>query len=36
MAARRLAASGDVELTQQGRVVDPSTARGPIRIRRIS
>jgi hypothetical protein len=33
MAARRLVASGDVEITQQGRVVDPSTARGPIRIR---
>jgi hypothetical protein len=33
MAARRLVASGDVEMTQQGRVVDPSTARGPIRIR---
>lgn len=36
MAARRLVASGDVEMTQQGRVVDPSTAKGPIRIRRIS
>ena len=36
MAARRLVASGDVEMTQQGRVVDPSTAQGPIRIRRIS
>jgi hypothetical protein len=33
MAARRLVASGDVEIIQQGRVVDPSTARGPIRIR---
>ncbi len=32
-AARRLAASGTVEITQQGRPVDPSTARGPIRIR---
>ncbi len=32
-AARRLAASGAVEITQQGRPVDPSTARGPIRIR---
>lgn len=34
MAARRLVASGDVEITQNGRVVDPSTAKGPIRIRR--
>jgi hypothetical protein len=33
-AARRLVAAGEVEITQQGRVVDPSTARGPIRIRR--
>lgn len=33
-AARRLVAAGEVELTQRGRVVDPSTARGPIRIRR--
>ena len=32
-AARRLVAAGSVEITQQGRVVDPSTARGPIRIR---
>jgi hypothetical protein len=32
-AARRLAASGTVEMTQRGRPVDPSTARGPIRIR---
>ncbi len=32
-AARRLVAAGEVEITQQGRVVDPSTARGPIRIR---
>jgi hypothetical protein len=34
-AARRLVTSGDVEITQQGRVVDPSTAKGPIRIRRV-
>ncbi|CAN5137476.1 hypothetical protein BH11ACT3_BH11ACT3_08460 [soil metagenome] len=34
-AARRLVASGDVVITQRGIVVDPSTARGPIRIRRI-
>jgi len=35
-AARRLVAAGEVEITQSGRVVDPSTARGPIRIRRSS
>ena len=34
MAARRLMALGQVEITQGGRVVDPSTAKGPIRIRR--
>lgn len=33
-AARRLVASGEVEITQGGRVVDPSTAKGAIRIRR--
>jgi hypothetical protein len=33
-AARRLVARGAVEITQGGRVVDPSTARGPIRVRR--
>lgn len=33
-AARRLVAAGQVEIVQEGRVVDPSTARGPIRIRR--
>lgn len=33
-AARRLVAAEEVEITQRGRVVDPSTARGPIRIRR--
>lgn len=33
-AARRLVASGAVEITQGGRVVDPSTAKGPIRVRR--
>jgi hypothetical protein len=32
-AARRLVAAGRVEITQGGRVVDPSTAKGPIRIR---
>ena len=34
MAARRLVAVGQVEITQGGRVVDPSTAKGPIRVRR--
>ncbi len=33
-AARRMVDAGDVEITQRGAVVDPSTARGPIRIRR--
>ncbi|MGB3764613.1 MAG: DUF2256 and DUF3253 domain-containing protein [Ornithinimicrobium sp.] len=33
-AARRLVAAGEVEITQGGRVVDPSTARGAIRVRR--
>ena len=32
-AARRLVVAGRVEILQKGRVVDPSTARGPIRIR---
>lgn len=35
-AARRLVAAGAVEITQGGHVVDPSTARGAIRIRRRS
>ena len=35
-AARRLVAAGEAEITQRGRVVDPSTARGAIRIRRVS
>jgi hypothetical protein len=34
-AARRLVAAGEVEITQRGVVVDPSTARGPIRVRRV-
>jgi hypothetical protein len=34
MAARRLVDAGEVEIVQGGRVVDPSTAKGPIRIRR--
>lgn len=33
-AGRRLAAAGEIEFTQAGRVVDPSTARGPVRLRR--
>ncbi len=32
-AARRLVAAGRLEITQAGRVVDPSRARGPIRLR---
>jgi hypothetical protein len=34
-AARRLVAAGAVEITQKGAVVDPSRARGPIRLRRV-
>jgi hypothetical protein len=33
-AAGRLAARGEVEVTQRGEVVDVDTARGPVRIRR--
>jgi hypothetical protein len=33
-AARRLVDRGEVVITQKGRVIDPSTAKGPIRIRR--
>lgn len=33
-AARRLVAAGEVQITQRGSVVDPSTAKGPIRIGR--
>lgn len=33
-AARRLVDSGEVVVTQGGEVVDPATARGPIRVRR--
>ena len=33
-AARRLVAAGEVVVTQGGHVVDPSTAKGPLRIRR--
>jgi hypothetical protein len=32
-AARRLVDRGLIEITQQGHVVDPSSARGPIRLR---
>lgn len=32
-AAQRLVEAGEVEVTQQGQVVDLATARGPIRIR---
>jgi hypothetical protein len=34
-AARRLVDAGEVEITQGGSVVDPRTARGPIRIRKV-
>ena len=34
-AARRLVDAGEVEITQGGKVVDPSTAKGPIRVRRV-
>jgi hypothetical protein len=33
-AARRLVERGEVDITQGGHVVDPATAKGPIRIRR--
>ncbi|MFF5785746.1 DUF3253 domain-containing protein [Streptomyces sp. NPDC012693] len=33
-AARRLVTAGEVEITQGGRPVEPTDARGPIRIRR--
>lgn len=33
-AARELVARGEVEVTQKGVVVDVTTARGPVRIRR--
>lgn len=35
-AAARLVADGQVEVTQQGKVVDLAQAQGPIRIRRVS
>ena len=33
--ARRLVAAGEAEITQGGKVVDPTSAKGPIRIRRV-
>jgi DNA-binding GntR family transcriptional regulator len=33
-AARRLVAQGALDITQKGHVVDGSTAKGPIRLRR--
>ncbi|MDJ0339337.1 DUF3253 domain-containing protein [Cryobacterium sp. PH31-O1] len=33
-AARRMVARGELQITQGGVVVDPSTAKGPIRLRR--
>jgi len=32
-AARRLVGAGVIDITQHGQVVDPSTAKGPIRLR---
>ncbi|MEM8709981.1 MAG: DUF3253 domain-containing protein [Planctomycetota bacterium] len=34
-AARRLVAKGECVITQKNRIVDPSTAKGPIRVRRV-
>ena len=34
-AARRLVVTGEMEITQGGRPVDPSSAKGPIRVRRV-
>jgi len=33
-AARRLVANGQIEILQKGKVIDPSTAKGPIRLRK--
>ncbi|MCG6943186.1 MAG: DUF2256 and DUF3253 domain-containing protein [Thiohalocapsa sp.] len=33
MAARRLQRAGRIDITQQGRPVDPDTAKGPVRLR---
>lgn len=35
-AARRLVERGAIEMTQHGRRVDPSRARGPVRLRRVT
>ena len=35
-AAQRLVEAGEVEVTQRGEVVDLPTARGPVRIRKVS
>jgi hypothetical protein len=32
-AARRLVVNGSIDIVQKGAVVDPSTAKGPIRLR---
>jgi hypothetical protein len=34
-AARRLAAQGEIVITQRGKVIEPSTTKGPIRLRRV-
>jgi hypothetical protein len=34
-AARRLVVQGKIVITQKGQVVDPSTAKGPIRLKRV-
>lgn len=34
-AVRRLVAAGEVEIVQRGRVLDPSTAKGPLSIRTV-
>lgn len=34
-AARRLAAAGQIEILQKSQIVDPSKAKGPIRLRKI-
>ena len=33
-AARRLVAQGEIDILQKGHVIDPSTAKGPIRLRK--
>lgn len=35
MSARLLVAKGEIVITQNGKVVDPSTAKGPIRLRKV-